>query len=68
MMASLGASVHPNVLAALMSPNARRLATNREAARERKAAIRALKAAGVSAKGIGLTFGVSRTRIYQLLA
>ena len=58
---------HPNVLAAVMAPEARRLAADHIAARRRRTKIAAMHEAGVPVVKIAKKYGISTERVYQLL-
>lgn len=59
---------HPNVLAAVMAPEARRLSRDRSAASERWEVVKAMDKAGEPRAAIAARFGISTSRVGQLLA
>jgi predicted DNA-binding protein (UPF0251 family) len=66
-MAKWGESAHPNVLSSRMRPDAVRLNLDRTAALARIDEIASLRGEGLTLQQIGDRFGISRTRVYQIL-
>lgn len=58
---------HPNTLTGAKRPEARRLASDRVAARTRRDQIVAMRKAGISVVEIAKLYNISRDRVYQLL-